>query len=77
MKALEAIVDRGGIYGVVLQERAEGVYVFSFATPENLRSVRDDLQADWPMAKNCSARRYGTTEDMWDEIADTSLMAPG
>ena len=63
--ALEAIINRDGVYKVVLQERPEGVYVFLFPSPENRMSLRDDLQDDWTIAKRCSARRYGTTEDMW------------
>ena len=73
--ALEAIVNRNGVYKVVLQERPEGIYVFAFPGVENSLSLRDDLQDDWAMAKRCSARRYGTTEDMWREIPETDLMA--
>ena len=73
--ALEAIVNRDGVYKVVLQERPEGVYIFSFPGRENRLSLRDDLQDDWATAKSCSASRYGTTEDMWRKIPDTDLMA--
>lgn len=74
--ALEAIVNRDGIFKVILQERVEGVYVFSFPGPENKMSLRDDLQDDFDMAKRFSLNRYGITEDMWHVIGDTGLMAP-
>jgi hypothetical protein len=71
--AFEAIVNRGGVHKVVLQERPEGVYVYAFPGPENRRLLSDHLQDDLAMAKSCSADLYGTTEDMWREVPDTGL----
>ena len=72
--AFEAIVNRGGVHKIVLQERPEGFYVFSFPGPENKNSLRDDLQDDLAMAKICSAELYGTSDDLWRQIPDTGLM---
>ncbi|MCL2701301.1 MAG: hypothetical protein FWE88_06365 [Phycisphaerae bacterium] len=71
--ALEAIVNREGVFRVVLEEQPEGVYVYVFDTPENPWPYRDHLQNDWPMAKHAASEDYETTEDMWTEIPDTHI----
>ncbi len=73
--ALEAILNRQGIYKVVLQERPEGIYIFVFDRPESRVSLRDHLQDNWEIAKRCASEDHGVTEDMWREIPETDLMA--
>jgi len=69
--ALEAIVNRDGVFRVVLEEYPEGVYVLVFDTPEAKWPCRDNLQADWAMAKRSALRRWGISDKMWKEISDT------
>ena len=69
--ALEAIVDREGVYRVVLEEYPEGVYVLGFDTPESRSPCEDHLQNDWAMAKRAALQDYGIADGMWKEIPDT------
>ena len=74
--ALEAIVNREGVYRVVLEEYVEGVYVLVYDTPElsNDSPCQDHLQNDWKMAKLAALQDYGVTEEMWREIPNTGIM---
>jgi hypothetical protein len=69
--ALEAIVNRQGVYRVVLEQYPEGVYVLVFDTAEARWPCEDHLQSDWAMAKRAAAQDYAITEDRWKEIPDT------
>ena len=74
--ALEAIVNLEGVYRVILEQYAEGVYVLVYDTPElsNESPCEDHLQNDWNMAKLAALQDYGVTDDLWREIPDTGIM---
>jgi len=69
--ALEATLNREGIYRVVLEEYPEGVYVLVYDTAESEWPWEDHLQDDWAMAKRAVSEDYGITADMLREIPDT------
>lgn len=69
--ALEAVVDREGVYRVVLEEYPEGVYVLVFDTPDAKWPCRDNLQNDWAMAKRAARQDHDVAEDGWKEVPDT------
>ncbi|MBX3362564.1 MAG: hypothetical protein KF912_13530 [Phycisphaeraceae bacterium] len=70
--ALEAIINREGIYRIVLEEYTEGVYVLVYDSPQAPRGpCKDHLQDDWEMAKIAALEDYGITEDQWKEAPDT------
>jgi hypothetical protein len=71
--ALEAIINQPQFHRVILEEYAEGVYVFVFKPGEEW-PCRDNLQNDWEMAKRSARHHYGVTEEMWREIPDTGIM---
>jgi hypothetical protein len=69
--ALEAILNRPGVYRIVLEEYPEGVYVLVYDSIEAPRGPRKDyLQDDWNMAKIAALEDYGITDDQWKEIPD-------
>ena len=69
--ALEAIVNRDGVFRVVLEQYPEGVYVLVFDTPKARSPREDHLQNDWATGRRAALQDYGVTEDMWKEIPDT------
>jgi len=69
--ALEAVINRQGIYRVVLEAYPEGVYVLVFDTSDAKWPCRDNLQNDWGMAKRSAQHRYGIADADWKEIPDT------
>ena len=71
--ALEAILDRPGVYRVVLEEYPEGVYVLVFDTPDAKWPREDHLQNDWAMAKRAASQDYGIADDVWREIPETGF----
>lgn len=71
--ALQADLENAEFTRVVLEEYAEGVYVFIFRQGEEAPCF-DYLQGDWEMAKRCARDICGTTEQMWRTIPDTGIM---
>jgi len=76
MAAYEAIADRPGAYRVVLEERAEGVYVNVFADASSSNPYIDILQSDLAMAKRVCRQDYGIEEHQWRQIPDIDWHAP-
>jgi hypothetical protein len=73
--ALEAIINRQGVYRVVLEEYSEGVYVLVYDSPDAPKGpCEDHLQNDWPMAKRAAFQDYGIADHQWKEIPDTNVM---
>ena len=70
--ALQAIINRDGIYCIVLEEYSEGVYVLAYES-SSLKPgpFRDHLQNDWAMAKRAARSVYGIEEKDWKVIPDT------
>ena len=72
--ALQAIVDKPGVYKVILERYPEGVYVLVYDRPDTEKTTQDHLQDDWEMAKRSCLHRLGITENMWHQIPNTGLM---
>ena len=62
--ALQAVVDKPGVYRVLLERYPEGVYVLVYNRPDTERPARDNLQDDWDMAKRACWLDYGIADDM-------------
>jgi hypothetical protein len=74
----EVIVNQPGAYRVVLEERAEGVYVNVFDSPAATEPYIDILQSDLIMAKRACKQDYGIEDHEWREMAaDVDWHAPG
>ena len=76
MAAYEAIANRPGAYRVVLEERAEGVYVNVFEHPSSTEPYIDILQSDLKMAMRACYQDYGIEEHQWRPIPDVDWHAP-
>lgn len=72
----EAIVDRPGVYRVVLEERAEGVYVNVLESVSSTEPYIDMLQSDLGMAKRACKQDYGIEDYQWSQIVDVDWHAP-
>ena len=77
MASYEAIANRPGAYRVVLEERAEGVYVNVFEHASSTEPYIDILQDDLEMAIRSCKHRYGIEEHQWRLIPDVDWHAPG
>ncbi len=75
--AYEAIANQPGAYRVVLEERAEGVYVNVFENASSTEPYIDILQSDLAMAKRACKQDYGIDDDQWVLIPDVDWHAPG
>ncbi len=73
--ALRAILNKPGLFCIVLEEYDEGVYVFAYDTPENYpdHPFRDQLQDDWGMAKRHALHRFGVQESDLNPVPDTHV----
>lgn len=72
--AQEAIVDKPGVHKVILERYPEGVYVLVYDRSDTDKTIRDDLQDNWDMAKHACLQDFGITEDMWKPVPNTGLM---
>jgi hypothetical protein len=62
-----------GIQRVVLEQYAEGVYVFVFKTAESRCPEEDYLQDDLAAAKEFCRERFEVVEKDWAVVADPGL----
>jgi len=76
MACYEAIANRPGVYRVVLEEGAEGVYVNVFEHASSTEPYIDILQDDLEMAKRACYQDYGIQEHQWRPIPDVDWHAP-
>ena len=74
-RALQAIVDKEGVYRVVIQQRNEGAYMYIYEREDSAYPEWDYLQDDVDMAMYACNKDYGVTRDQWKEIPDTGLHA--
>ncbi len=72
----EAFTYRLGAYRVVLEERAEGVYVNVFESASAVEAYIDMLQPDLRLAKLSCAEDYGIGEDQWKQAPEVNWHAP-
>jgi hypothetical protein len=72
----EAFTNRPGAYRVVLEERAEGVYVNVFESPSAIETYIDILQPDLEIAKLSCAEDYGIEENQWRQAPEVDWHAP-
>jgi hypothetical protein len=76
MACYEVIANRPGAYRVVLEERAEGVYVNVFEHASSTEPYIDILQDNLEMAKRACCQDYGIEEHQWRLIPDVDWHAP-
>ncbi len=67
---LERILDRPGVFRVVLELREEGVYVNVFQTPESDWPEIDHLAPTFRGALYTAKRDYGIEFDEWNVAPD-------
>jgi hypothetical protein len=72
----EAIANRPSAYRVVLEERAESVYVNVLESASSSEPYIDMLQSDLIMAKRACKQDYGIEDYQWHQIADVDWHAP-
>jgi hypothetical protein len=74
--AYQVILSRPGVYRILLEERAEGVYVNVFETATSRGPEWDWLQDDLDMAMRSCERRYGVSRDQWVKVPHEGWHAP-
>jgi len=68
--AFEVILNRPGVYRILLEESQEGTYVNVFDSPESKGPYLDYLQDDLEMAKRACREMYGVAEREWRQVPD-------
>ncbi len=68
--AYEVILNRPAVYRILLEPRAEGMYVNVFDSPNSPGPSRDMLQDDLAMAKRACEQEYGVDPTAWREVPD-------
>lgn len=71
--ALEAVVNREGLYRIVLAGSPEGVYVYVWEHPDARYRDKDYLQDTWELAIEFCEEEYDVTRDMWRTIPDNEI----
>ena len=71
--AYQVILNQETIYRVVLEERAEGTYVFAFKTNSSQFPEEDLLQDNLEMAMRACEQDYGINKAQWVEVSDQRL----
>jgi hypothetical protein len=74
--AYEVIPNRPDVHRILLEERAEGVYVNVFETSTSPGPYKDWLQDDLEMAKRACRQDYGIQETEWREVPDEPWHSP-
>jgi hypothetical protein len=74
--AYEAIANRPGAFRVLLEERAEGVYVNVLELPSSTEPYIDILQPNLIIAKLSCREKYGISDDQWTLVPDVDWHAP-
>ena len=72
----EAFSSVPGAYRVVLEERAEGVYVNVLESPSAIEPYIDMLQPDLEIAKLSCRKNYGIEDHQWRQASDVDWHAP-
>ena len=72
--AYEALVRRVDLHRIVLEEHAEGTYIFVFRKPDSPWPEEDYLQDNTEIAMRACERNYGVPRDAWKEIPNPGLM---
>jgi hypothetical protein len=73
----ESIPNLLGAYKVVLEERAEGVYVNVIESPFATEPYIDILQPNLELAKLAGRENYGILDHQWMVVPDVDWHAPG
>lgn len=68
--AYQVILNRPGVYRILLEVRAEGTYVNVFESEGARGPYRDWLQDDLEMAMRACEQDFGVTRDQWQEVPD-------
>lgn len=68
--ALEVVVNKPGLYRILLEPTAEGVYVNIFDSPTAPGPSKDYLQNDMEMAIHACMVDYGIPPSAWKEVPD-------
>ncbi len=71
--AYEALAQKADVYRLVLEERAEGTYIFVFRTRESPWPEQDYLQDSLEIAMRACEDDYGVPRDAWKKIPDPGL----
>lgn len=66
----EAILNRPGVYRILLEDAPEGTYVNVFDSPTSPGPYRDVLQDDVAMAKRACKLDYNVQEWEWRQVPD-------
>jgi len=68
--AFEVILNRPGLYRILLEECPEGTYVNVFDSPASPGPHIDILQDDLAMAKRACKLDYNVAESDWRQVPD-------
>lgn len=63
--AYEVILNKPGVYRILLEEYPEGVYINVFETSSSPGPYIDWLQDDLEMAKRVCREDYGVSDEQW------------
>ena len=61
--AYEALIQRNDLHHIILEEHAEGTYIFVFRKPGSSRPDEDQLQDDIKMAMRVCEEDYNISHD--------------
>jgi hypothetical protein len=70
--ALQVILNSPGVYRIVLEQCAEGVYVNVFESDSSLGPDKDWLQDDLEMAMRSCEQDFGVAREQWQAVPDES-----
>ena len=68
--AYQVILDCPGVYRVLLEERAEGTYVYVFDEAAARGPCEDYLQDDLEMAMRACQQDFGIHREQWQVVPD-------
>lgn len=72
MMAYQVVLNRPGLYRILLEERQEGTYVNIFDDINSKGPYKDYLQDDLEMAMRACQRRFGVSREQWEVVPDES-----
>jgi hypothetical protein len=68
--AYEIILNRSGVYRLLLEEYPEGVYMYAFKDADSPGPAVDYLQPDLAIAMDACKEDYGVTLSDWRVVPD-------
>jgi len=71
--AYEVIVNKPGLYRILLEEYPEGVYIYIFESPNGPGPEKDYLEHDLESAKRICKMEYGIEEHEWREVPNENM----